>query len=178
MKRILTVALAALALSACATATPYQPAAAGPGGRGYSDMRIEDGRWAVSFSGNSVTSRETVEMYLLYRAAELTVQNGYDYFTVVNRAVDRDTRYISSPDPWYGGWGPYWSPYWRWNYGGAWSPWGWGWPSYDVREVNRYEASAEILMHRGQKPADDHYAFDAREVMTNLGPRVLLPSPK
>ena len=31
-------------------------------------------RWKVSFSGNSLTDRNTVETYLLYRAAELTDQ--------------------------------------------------------------------------------------------------------
>lgn len=180
MMRILTVALAALTLTACATATPYQPAAPGANGRGYSELKIEDARWRVTFAGNSVTSRDTVEMYLLYRAAELTLQQGYDYFTLVNRVTDRDTRFVGTPDPWYGSaWGPYWSPHWRWYRGGAWSAWDPFWPrDYDVREITRYEASAEILMHRGRKPADDKYAFDAREVVANLGPRIQRPQPK
>ncbi len=38
------------------------------------------------------TDRETVENYLLYRAAELTLQNGFDAFTVVNRDIDKDSR--------------------------------------------------------------------------------------
>jgi hypothetical protein len=41
---------------------------------GYSDQQIESNRFRVSFAGNSLTARETVERYLLYRAAELTVQ--------------------------------------------------------------------------------------------------------
>jgi hypothetical protein len=43
---------------------------------------------------------------------------------------------------------------------------------YDVRQVDRYEASAEIIMGRGPKPAGDPNAFDAREVIANIGPRV------
>ena len=50
----LTGAIAALAvLGACATATPYQ--AALDGDRGYSEMKIEDNRFQVEFSGNSLT---------------------------------------------------------------------------------------------------------------------------
>ena len=60
----LTGAIAALAvLGACATATPYQ--AALDGDRGYSEMKIEDNRFQVEFSGNSLTDRKTVETYLL-----------------------------------------------------------------------------------------------------------------
>ena len=86
-KKFFVPGLAALALlGACATATPYQPAT--PNARGYSNQQIESNRWMVSFAGNSLTDRQTVETYLLYRAAELTSQNGYDYFRVVRRATD------------------------------------------------------------------------------------------
>ena len=64
----LALALAATALAACATATPYQPA--GEGSRyGYSEQRVDRDRYRVTFAGNSVTSREQVEMSLLLRAA-------------------------------------------------------------------------------------------------------------
>jgi hypothetical protein len=180
MKRILIAAAATLALSACATATPYQPAKPGSSyGNGYSDYRVEDGRWRVSFAGNSVTSRETVEKYLLYRAAELTVQQGYDWFDTVHRNTERDTSYYGTADPWWGAWGPYWGPSWRYWGPRGWGPWGpWGPTSYDVQQVNRYEATAEILMHKGPRPTDNPRAFDAREVMSNLGPQVVRPAPK
>jgi len=183
MKRLLIIGAAALALSACATATPYQPAQPGHSqAGGYSEYRVESDRWRVHFAGNSLTSRETVETYLLFRAAELTVQNGYDWFSVVNRQTERDTRYVGTPDPWYSSrFGPYWGPHWRYYRRGAWSTWGpWGSPwgsDFDVREIDRYEADAEIVMGRGRKPADPS-AFDAREVMTNLGPRIVAPAPR
>ena len=75
------VVLAALALAACATATPYQPAARN-GDYGYVERKIEDNRYTIQFNGNSITERETVESYLLFRAAELTLQHGFDYFVV------------------------------------------------------------------------------------------------
>ena len=73
MFRLLTLAAAALLIAACATSTPYGPAENGKG-YGFSDQRIESNRYRITFRGNSVTSRETVENALLYRAAELTVE--------------------------------------------------------------------------------------------------------
>ena len=173
LKPVLLAMTAALALSACATATPYGPA--GQGSRyGYSDMRVDQNRFRVSFAGNSVTSREQVEMGLLLRAAEVTVQSGYDWFATVERATDRDVRYQASRDPfYYDRYSPFWGPSWRYYRRGFWSPWydPFG-PDLDVREIDRFEATAEIVMGRGPKPAGDPNAFDAREVIDNLGPRL------
>ena len=82
LKSVKTWALIASAavLTACATATPYQPAANADARNGFSEVQIESDRARISFDGNSLTDRETVETYLLYRAAELTKQKGYDYF--------------------------------------------------------------------------------------------------
>lgn len=176
LKPALLAATAALALSACATATPYGPA--GVDSRyGYSEQRVDADRYRVSFAGNSVTSREQVEMALLLRAAEVTAESGYDWFSTVNRATDRDVRFQGIPDPFYRDrYSPFWGPTWRYQRRGLWSPWGdpFG-REFDVREIDRFEASAEIIMGRGAKPAGDPNAFDAREVIQNLGPRVTRP---
>jgi hypothetical protein len=191
MKRFLiaAAATAVLALGACATATPYQPLTAGAASSGgYSERPLEANRWQVSFSGNSLTDRRTVETYMLYRAAELTLAQGYDWFSVVDRHTDRDTRVYS--DPYFSSWGGYWGPSWRlyggrfggwsrWGYWGGWGPGygaGWGMNSLDYREVTRFEASSEIFMGRGPKPADDRRAFDARAVMERLGPTIVRPT--
>ncbi len=198
MKRLIIAAAVALALSACATATPYQPLAVrGASTGGFSEQALEQNRWSVSFQGNSLTDRRTVETYLLYRSAELSLAQGYDWFTIVDRATERDTRVYADPfynDPFY--WSPwagggYWSPHWRLynpgRFGGGWSSWNrwggwglgfgpsWGPSSLDYREVTRYEATAEVFMGRGAKPADDPRAFDAREVTTRLGPTIVRP---
>ena len=172
---------AALLLSACATPTPYQPLARGSAvSGGYSDQRIEENRYRVTFSGNSLTSRERVENYLLFRAAELTKQAGYDGFTMVQRATDPRTRTTGYRDPFGPGpWG-YWGPSWRYRHGGywhMWDPWGrdpfWG-DRIDVRTVTAFEASAEIIMYRGRRP-DDPASFDAAQVLANLGPSIQYP---
>ena len=184
IKPVLAAAVAALALSACATATPYQPAGPGRAG-GYAEQRLENDRYRVSFSGNSVTSREEVEMGLLLRAAELTSESGFDWFATVNRATDRDTRFqtLGPSYPGYGyspysRYGGYWGPSWRYYGRGYWSPWGdpfWGRQDFDVRQIDRYEATSEIVMGRGAKPAGDPNAFDAREVIANLGSHITRP---
>jgi hypothetical protein len=187
MKRLLiaAAAVATLALGACETATPYQPLQRGTAtSGGFTDRALEANRWQVTFAGNSLTDRRTVETYLLYRAAELTAAQGYDWFSIVDRHTDRDRRVYADPsfDTWGGWWGPSWRLYrggrygWGpWGYWGGWGP-GWGASSFDYREVTRYEATAEIFMGRGPKPADDRRAFDARAVLERLGPNIVRPT--
>jgi hypothetical protein len=184
-----TAALAA-GLAACATATPYQPDVPGRSSAsgGFSELRLEPDRFRVTFRGNTLTTRETVEGYLLFRAAELTVQNGHDWFSIVERDTDKQSRTYVEPDPfyrpWYGGYG-YWRPAWRYYGAGfgwrSWDPF-WGDPFWgdrvDVRTVERFEATAEIVMGKGAKPAGDVRAFDARAVIDNLRPRIRYPEPK
>jgi hypothetical protein len=193
MKRMtILTALASLAmLGACATATPYQ-AAVGTD-RGYSEQKIEDNRFQVQFAGNSLTDRKTVETYLLYRAAELTKQNGYDHFRVVRRDTDARTRLVGSPfayDPFYDHFflqyryfGPraayFRDPYRRYYPGpryvgrlGLYDPF-WDGPA-DYRETTSYVASAEIVMGKGEKPDDVAY-FDADQVIFNLTGSITMP---
>lgn len=50
---------------------------------GYSDFKLSEDSYQISFRGNGFTSREEVNHHLLTRAAELTKQNGYRYFIVL-----------------------------------------------------------------------------------------------
>lgn len=163
-------------LAACTTATPYGPAS-GSRGYGFSDQRIEENRYRVTFRGNSVTSRETVENALLYRAAELTVERGYDYFIAIESDTEANRSYSTSSSPaFYGRYG-YGYPFHRPFYGFPYYAYGFGWgqPYFDsyTREVTRYSAVTFVAMFRGDKPEDNPQAFDAREVMANLRPYVL-----
>lgn len=88
MKSI-AVAVVALALAACATQpTLYQPAQS-PRGPGYSDMRIEPGRYRITFRGGPGAPAEQVSDYALVRAADLAIAEGYDWFRVADRYIDR-----------------------------------------------------------------------------------------
>jgi hypothetical protein len=184
----LAVALAgSVALSGCMTATPYQPATTASAG-GYSDQQIESDRFQVSFRGNSLTARETVERYLLFRAAELSLQRGFDHFILVSKDTETKTDTYRTPGfggPGFGGGAyGYWSPYWRFNrprFGGwrSWDPFYddpfWSARDWDYRTVSSYEAMAEIVVGRGPKPAGNLRAFDAREVVDRIGPTIVTP---
>lgn len=186
MKKLIIAAVGALILAGCATPTAYAPVGYAGQSGGYSEQRLQADRWSVAFTGNSLTSRETVETYLLYRAAELTVQSGYDWFITDYRATDADTRFYASRDPWgsslynpyWDRYGTFWGPRWRFYRGGYWSRWDPWYRDVDVRQVTRYEAHAEIVMGRGAEPSSENHAFNAREIIQNLGPRVTRPAPE
>ncbi len=163
------IGIIGLVLSACATETPYGPRVDNRG-YGYSEQSIESNRYRVTFRGNSSTSRETVENYLLYRAAELTLQKGYDYFIVVEDDTEKTTRYSASgyPGPFYYGRGRAFPYY---GYGYRWGP---GFYDYEVRESNRYTAIAYIVMAKGEKPRKAA-AYNAQDVSDNLRRFVIRP---
>ena len=177
MFRLFAVLGAAATLAACAAGpTPYQSAVSS--NYGYSEQAIEGDRYLVSFNGNSLTDRETVETFLLYRAAELTLERGYDHFVIVRRDTESDRRYVGRGSAFasdYSRFGfhyRYFHPRYGW--------YGWHdpfWDDVNVREIERYEAQAEIVLGRGPAP-DDPSAFEAREVTANLGPRVVRPDPR
>ncbi|TCP37272.1 hypothetical protein [Sphingomonas sp. BK235] len=188
---VIALAASTTLVAACATETAYRPATGSGFYRtGYSDTRIEPNRFRVTFAGNTVTDRDVVERYLLFRSAELTLQNGYDYFVMADRDTDRQARTYSTPG--YGGFGPgfgafgggLWGP--RWGFYGrgfgyrAWDPfWGGPWGGWgggaDIRTVDRYEASAEIVMFKGEPEPGNVRAFNARRVVETVGPTIRLP---
>ncbi|WP_312167051.1 CC0125/CC1285 family lipoprotein [Phenylobacterium sp.] len=87
MRRLIaTVALCA-ALAACATAPTVYAPAAGAQAVGFSELRIEPGRYRVTFRGGPGAPMTQVADYALLRAADLTLADGYDWFRVVDRYV-------------------------------------------------------------------------------------------
>jgi len=180
MIRLCFAALTAIAISACATSTPYAPAESGRG-YGFAEQKIEENRYRITFRGNSLTTRETVETFLLYRAAELTLQNGYDYFVVVEGDTEANTTYSRSANPaFFGRYGYGFGPYGYPGYAFPYYAYGFGWGSpYDTytREIIRYSAVAFVSMHRGEKPDANPQAFDAKDVVDNLRASVLEAPP-
>jgi hypothetical protein len=196
------VIASAAVLTACATATPYQPAAKADARNGFSEMQIENDRTRISFDGNSLTDRETVETYLIYRAAELTKQMGYDHFVLTERATDKKSRIQPTgfSDPYYGFFDySYFHPRYGWTnpyfyrpshrsraFGGSrfgfhdpfYSRWGGFGNDFDYREITRYKASAEVKFGRGSKPEKMDNAFTAQEVLDNLADKIIYPEVK
>ena len=195
--RNLLVAASAATLAACATATPYQPASEPGGFDGFSQQLIENDRARITFGGNSLTKRDTVENYLLYRAAEMAVERGFDSFTLQERETEKTSRVRVSPgaggafggagfyDPYFGY--SFYRPRFGWSRGYRFSRFagfnrraGFGrrgfydpfydpfFDDFDVREITKYRATAEVKFGRGTI-ADGPNTFDAREVLENLG---------
>ncbi len=211
--RHLLLATSAALLAACATSTPYQ-AASKPGAfDGFSQTLIENDRARVSFAGNSLTERETVENYLIYRAAELAVERGFETFTLTERDTEEKTRlrptggssFGGFHDPFFNysffrpgfGWsrGSRFSSFGGFNRGfgfrnsgfgfgrrgfsrfGGFGGFGRGFNNFDVREITKYRASAEVKFGRFKRPGEDN-SFNAREVIENLGPTITYPEEK
>jgi hypothetical protein len=145
MRTIIFTALAlTLAAQAHAEPTRYQSAAFSATRTGYAEAPIDATHVRVTFSGNAETPREAVEAYAMYRAAEVTLTRGCDYFVVVNHDVDErsEMRRIGPPLP----------PI---------APRGY-------REVTQYNAVLDIETRRGIRPVGAANAFDAREIQSSL----------
>lgn len=165
-----------LLLGACAGTgpTPYQPAER-PGGHGYSEEKVSEDSYRITVAGNSLTRRDLLEDYLLFRAAELTLLEGYDHFLLLDRQTDSDTvRYYESWGPAYGpGWA--WRPYWGGYYGGG-SHYGTGigmsFGGGPSGQRTNYVTRAVVQMHLGMPPVVVGPVYEARRIVDELGPRV------
>ena len=149
-----------LLLVGCATPvqTPYQPLA--PNG-GFSEQQIEPNRFRISFVGNSVTTREEVENYLLYRIADLTIAQGFDYFLLSERDTDANTYYLQTYTG-YDTFDPFYPRYWPHT----------SFATGSATPITNYKAQAYVLLFKGTKPEAEPAAYDAREVKNNLGPLI------
>jgi hypothetical protein len=167
----IAASLAFLALAACAQQSPYFGPKQPGESVGYTDTRLGQNRYRVTYSGNSATDRETVENFLLVRAAQVTLASGYSHFLFDTRDTKAKTSYFSS----FTGW-PGWD-----GYGGYWHSWDFG-PPFDVqgesRPITRFEAYAEIVMLTPMQAAKELKAIDAHEIIARLGPGVLPPPGK
>ncbi|MBV9548591.1 MAG: hypothetical protein JO256_02845 [Alphaproteobacteria bacterium] len=174
--RLIRVAAACgliLSLAACMAPAPYGPRRPGET-TGYTDRELAPGRYRITFTGNSVTARETVENYLLLRAAEVTLAAGGTHFIF----DDRDTRARTTvhADPAFYGPG-----YW----GGGFGFWGfrpmWGYSAFGpplmISQTTRYEAYAEIVVLKPDQARNENRAVDARAIIDHLGPSAAPPNP-
>lgn len=159
MKRVAGLLLLASVLGACATATPYQPI---HDNYGYSEQKLENNRYRVWFAGNSRTPRETVENYVLYRAAEITLDNGYDYFVMSDRSTEGDRDRSNGMHVGIGGFSF-----------GSHSGISLGVGSIFGGGGSNFYGQADIALMKGKKPSNDPAAFDAHEIKANLGPSVV-----
>lgn len=151
----------------CATPTPYQPA--NYLGKGFKEQKLGQDKYRVSFKGNSITERDTVESYLIYRSAELTLKEDYPYFTMMNMNTDRKTHYESTSPVVYGMYNQDQQrfPYYIYGHPTAYRG--------GTMENTEYEAVAFIVMVK--KPEEDKKDsfYKAKEVIKFLTPKIIRP---
>jgi hypothetical protein len=159
MKRLALV-LVLFATAACATNASYAPAERA-GGPGFASTRIEDTRYRVTFNG--APNAEAASDFVLLRAAEITLENGYDWFVVDQRFLDG--RAAPSGPRFSVGLGVG-------SFGGNTSVGvgvGTGIPLGSRSQPT--DASLEIRLGRGERPTNAD-AYDARSVVSSIGARV------
>jgi len=162
MTRLILSLAAALSLAACATApTVYQPSA-GPQAVGYSEYRIEPGRYRITFRGGPGAPPQQISDYALLRAADLAIADGYDWFRVADRFME------GRPDT---------SPRMSIGIGGA----SFGRHSAVGVGVNQgfslgggpaVASTIEVVMGKGDRPRGTDI-YDARALRQNLGGRAI-----
>jgi hypothetical protein len=142
MRKFILAAAAGLLTAACATQAPYQQRSE-DARYGYAEMQVQPNRVRISYNGDTLTPREMVETYLLYRAAEATLERGYDYFIITAHAADENVRYeATGVRPRLGG--------------------------VTYHEISNHSAAAEIIMFEGDLPPPLANVYDARAVQQNL----------
>lgn len=85
----------ALVLGFLGCATPYQRLGSGNWKNnwaqgGYSDHKLNQTRYRVSFLGNRDTSSEQVELFFLRRCSEIAIREGYKGFVIESKKSDRE----------------------------------------------------------------------------------------
>lgn len=88
MKRLFLCFFLLLLLNAC---TPYQKSSILGG---YSDIKLADNIFKVSFRGNAYTNSERARDFALLRSAEVALENGFKYFAFV-QSENYTTSYTS-----------------------------------------------------------------------------------
>jgi hypothetical protein len=166
MIRTFVIAAALAALAACATAPPPYQAAATPTAVGYSETQIENNRYFVTYRAAGAADAQVLQDYALLRAADLTLQNGREWFWVDRRTLDDQNARRSGPRFGVGvGAGSYGGS------GGGSVGVGMNFPLGGGQGQRASAATLEIRMGEGPKP-DEPNAYDARSTSQNLRSRV------
>ncbi|HYS47002.1 MAG TPA: hypothetical protein VEM35_11210 [Rhizomicrobium sp.] len=150
----------------------------------FSQQKRSAIRYHLVVAGHKFTSRDAIEKYLLYRAAELALEQKAGWFTLIESRSKGDTVPAPKPDPAglrYSFRVAYWRPVWRYKTSGA--P-GWkGWSPFssvaffdgDPKSVTDFEASADIVLRKGPMNDADPLAFEAGAVSDFLVNQVSPP---
>lgn len=170
ISQIVTSSAVVLLLAACASQPAYRPAE-GEGGFGYSERQLSEDQYRIHFRARGDNTGRALD-YTMLRAAELTLEQQYDWFDVASRdtLVDRETvvpattalgvRYATVQDCGLLSCSTYYRPV----------------PHYQTSVTlgdrrSEIEVIMEIRMGKGMRPSDQ-ISYDARELYSRLKPEV------
>ena len=159
MKRLIAFAFSAAILTGCASSpTLYAPQSAQSRG-GYTEYRLEAGRYRVTFQGNPGAPVNQVSDYALLRSAELALRDGYDWFRVADRVTQQTGSGRGSTLSIGGGSGSY----------GRSSGVGVGLgTSFNLGPGPAVSSSMEVVFGKGAPPRDAD-VYDARAIVRTVG---------
>ncbi len=163
-KAIFLLGIGLLFLASCATKYVPMSDSIFSDHTGYAETPIDSSTYEVTFTGNQQTSAEVVGRYAIYRAAEITVDKGFDYFIVIDRDNSSATVVTTGP--------PMTST---------------GAPQTDlvahtttttttttqtVQVGTMHTSTKTIRMFKGQRPADNAQAYDAKSMVAMMAPSI------
>jgi len=140
----------------------------------YSQAKQSAGHYRLTVKGHNFTSKDAIENYVLYRAADLTLQQHFQWFTLTEKRSKGDIAPLPKRDPaglHYSFRMQYWRPVWRYKLVDSpkWTTWS---PfstvaffahGKDPKTISEFELSVDIVMHKGTMD-DNPLAFEADAV--------------
>ncbi len=167
------IVLLTISFAACTGPTRYHPLS---DGLGHSEKPLETNRYEVRYTANSLTSRRKMRQFLLYRAAELTLEKNYHRFAIVAHDPGLDSVPLYAEETSTGYRHHNFQHHHLWFEDKVVSGEEFSSSVLTFTPVSRYTASITILMFTevDKLPADDKL-FKAREVIELLGPAVVRP---
>lgn len=134
---------------------------------GYTETRIDENHYSVTFHGNGLASKERVWYFWIYRCAELTKSKGFTHFDIDSAA--KTSRWVPANEGW------------------QYRPAQWNPPAAgdDVRAVKaayiyipaapavpKWSGSAVIAMYNEPMPPELRRSFRAQSILDDLAPFV------
>lgn len=93
MVRVLTILMISLNVSSCATSYSRLGFKGG-----FTEVKLDDNVYKVSYNGNGFTSSNQVTDMLLMRCADITLLNKQKYFTVINADTEvNESIHLTNP---------------------------------------------------------------------------------
>jgi len=171
MRNLIFCILAVLFLSSCGPTKYTARSDTWTHAYGYDDAPLDSTTYQVTYFGDASMPSNLVDRYALYRSAELTVAKGFNYFIVMDGQANANTTTSTMPgmeshnttiehdiDPQTGQIIPVAVTTTSQNYTTT---------SYTAHTVIK-----TIRMFKGERPADNANAYDAKSMLSVMGPTI------